>query len=111
MLRISGLLIGTALAVSTPTFAETEDGLYGAAVPNDAVFLRRLGSAEIPTSLFGRSFSSAELPEATYVAISAAALTGAEPGGHYTVIDAAILQEPARTDRSKVYLFLLNSSP
>lgn len=115
MARIPGFLIGAALALTSPAFAETEDGLYGAAVPSDAVFLRRIGAMDALGDLFGRSFTGDELPDAVYVAISATALEGAEPGAHYTVTggdtDPLIIREPARADPSKVYLFLLNTDP
>ena len=113
MTRISGYLLCAALGLGVGSApAETEDGLYGAAVPQDAVFLRRIGSDGAETVIFGRSFTADELPENTYVAISAVLLDGAVAGGHYTILPAdtapAVLQEPQRPDQSKVYLFLLN---
>lgn len=114
MTRTCGLLLCAMLvAFVSPARAEIEDGLYGAAVPNDALFVRRIGIVDASVDLFGRSFSAGELPEETYVAISAAQLDGAQAGGHYTILsDGAapfILQEPVRTEPSKVHLFLLNA--
>ncbi len=115
MTRISHLLCGAALGLmALPAAAELEDGLYGAAVPSDAVFVRQIGGLDAAPTLFGRTFTVDELPEATYVAISASALDGAEPGAHYTVLAEAggltVIEEPARPNPSKVYLFLLNEA-
>lgn len=112
MFRLPPLLLCAALAAATPVTAETEDGLYGAAVPHDAVFVRRIGADDAPLSLFGRDFAPSELPEATYVAIPARGLDGVMPGAHYTVVGApgseVVVAEPRRDDPTKVYLFLLN---
>ncbi|MGR3762294.1 hypothetical protein ACUXV3_19510 (plasmid) [Roseobacteraceae bacterium NS-SX3] len=94
------------------------DGLYDAPAPHDAVYLRRIGAAQGPVKVFGRSIPAGELPEQVYTAASAAGLPGAEPGRHYSLFagphgSTAIVREPRRDDPAKVYLFLLNrgSSP
>lgn len=114
MKRLSPLLLSLGLALSgSVSVAEIEDGLYGAAVPADAIFVRQLGGLDAPVTVFGTSLGEAELPEAVYVAIPASALDGVTPGGHYTVITGAdgaqIIEEPGRDDPAKVNLFVLNT--
>ena len=111
MISILAVLLAT---VTTSTaVAEQEDGLYGAPVPSDAVFIRRFGGLDGPQTIFERTFPEGALPDGVYVAISASALEGAEPGAHYSVLqttgeDFELISEPARNDPTKVHLFLLN---
>jgi alginate O-acetyltransferase complex protein AlgF len=102
----------TCFAATAPLAQDT--GLYGEAIPADAAFVRWIdGAVSLDRAAFGYDFSETEIPSATYVAVSAAMLTGAASGGYYTVIenaagDVEIVQEPSRDDASKVHLFLLN---
>lgn len=101
------------LAATLAEGASQDDGLYGAPVPDDAVYLRWLGEAA-PGEIFGYSFSQAHIGP-TYVAVSAQLLLGANSGGYYAVLsqDGAspvIVVEPPRSDLSKVYLFLINAT-
>lgn len=93
--------------------AETEDALYGARVPADAVFLRHLGGSNAAVTVFGREFAANDLQGETYTAVSASALYGAEAGRHYTLWQdrdtVEVIVEPTRDDPAKVYLFLLNT--
>lgn len=114
MTRLTTLLLGVALGAFVSTAnADNEDALYGAPVPSDAVFIRPIGEIDAPVSILGRNFTSAELPEAVYAAISASMLEGAEAGAHYTVLAGAdqpqLIEEPGRDDPAKMYLFLLNA--
>ncbi len=102
----------TFLAAATAA-TTIEDGLYGAAVPADAVFVRRMDDGDGPLQVLGRQFLAHELPHTVYAAISASDLTGADQGRYYSVIarpdgTAHIVAEPPRADRSRVHLILLN---
>lgn len=115
MKRISSLVLSMALAASgSIAQAETEDGLYGAVLPDDALFVRRIGEIATPADVFGHVLTVSDLPEATYVALSAGALDGGTPGAHYSLLatesGTVLLREPVRADRSKVTLFLLNTA-
>lgn len=114
MTRFTTLMLGAALGALTFTaHADTEDALYGAPVPSDAVFIRLIGEMDAPLFILGRGFTSEELPEAVYTAISASLLDGAQAGTHYTVltgpVGAQLIEEPGRDDPAKVHLFLLNA--
>ena len=105
-----------ALTALTATAAQSDTGLYGKAPPEDAVFVRWIGD-DAPWSqpVWGRDLRAQDLPSATYVAISASALNGAEPGTYYSVVPTkgdtpTIITEPSRDDISKVHLLLLNAT-
>ncbi len=108
------VLVGLALGgASGGVSAEIEDGLYGAAVPENAVFVRTIDTAEVSYDLFGVMVPSAELPDGVFVAFAPEALPSATPGAHYTVVatksdPAVVIEEPNRDNPSKVYLSLLN---
>ena len=114
MTRFTTLMLGATLGALTSTaHADTEDALYGAPVPADAVFIRLIGEMDAPLFILGRGFTAEELPEAVYSAISASLLDGAQAGAHYTVltgpVGAQLIEEPGRDDPAKVHLFLLNA--
>lgn len=114
MTRLSALVLAASLgAIGGPSWAETENALYDAPVPADAVFLRRLGAMDAPFNAFGQTFTADMLPEDTFAAISADSLETAEAGGHYSIVDGpggrTLVQEPNRENASKVYLYLINS--
>jgi hypothetical protein len=110
--RLGALITGLILAAASAS-AEVEDGLYGAAVPADAVFIRPLGLGGAPVSAFGRTFQPDELSDGVYTAISAQALEGAVPGAYVSLVhldgEMHLIEEPARDDRTRVHLFLLNA--
>lgn len=106
-----GLFLAT---LPTAGFANDE-ALYGAPVPQDAVFIRWLGDiAPSSLSVFKYDFSALDIENDAYSAISNAALTGATPGGYYSVAtdtngQTHLIQEPARNDKSKVHLLLVHA--
>jgi hypothetical protein len=108
---VAAFVIAFSAMVSAP--AKADDALYGAAVPEDAVFLRQFGNPD-GTRVFGRSFRADELPDETFVAISASALSGAVPGTFYSVVgqasNAPLIAEPGREKNGKVHLVLVNAS-
>lgn len=112
MLRRTFALFALA-SLAVPVHAETEDGLYGAAIPANAVFVRTIGVAAGDHDIFGRVLPASALPEGTFVAFAPEALPEARPGAHYTIVVPAggapvMIEEAARRDPAKVYLSLLN---
>lgn len=107
-------VVGLAFACwSSVASAETENGLYGAAVPKDAVFIRALGVTPTAWELFGRTLPGEVLPDGVFVAFAPSHVAQAEPGAHYSVVRSddgttAVIQEPDRDQPSKVHLSLLN---
>ena len=93
--------------------AKADDALYGAAVPGDAVFVRQFGSTD-GVRIFGRNFRAEEMPDETFVAISASSLNGAVPGTFYSLVgqasNAPLIAEPGREKNGKVHLVFVNAS-
>lgn len=93
--------------------AETEDGLYGAAVPENAVFLRVIDPKSKDHIVFGQRLLVEPSDDTVFIAFAPDILPDAEPGGYYTSVaksggDFVVIQEPPRSDPTKVYLTLLN---
>ena len=114
MKHISLTLLATlsALATQSPVFAN-EEGLYGAAVPTDAAFIRWVGDSTQHRVVFDHSFDAEDIVDEAYVAVSEALLNGAQAGGFYSVVadgegGMSVIQEPDRTDTSKVHMIMLN---
>ncbi len=92
---------------------QTEAVLYDRPLPQDAVFLRWLGSKAMPQEL-----RLAMLPPAStdFHPLSATHLEGATAGHYYSVVPGPagqprLIAEPQRGKKSKVHLILLNASP
>ena len=92
---------------------QTEAALYDRPLPEDAVFLRWLGSKGTPPEL-----RLGALPPASseFHPLSAHYLKGATAGHYYSVVDgpdgqARLIAEPQRGKKSKVHLILMNASP
>ncbi|SMY07650.1 alginate O-acetyltransferase AlgF [Flavimaricola marinus] len=105
-LATSGILSGPALG--------QDSGLYGEAIPADAVFVRWLeGSTPLERSAFGYDFSDENIPANTYAAVSAELLPDVSIGGYYSVVLGAsgtplLVKEPERGDQTKVHMILVN---
>ncbi len=95
------------LLAATQTATADNDALYGAAIPEDAVFVRWLAPADRPEA-FGLALKAEMTAQTDYIPISAAALTGAEAGRFYSRMGAVTIAEPDRADATKVHLILLN---
>lgn len=110
---LTPLVIFAASLSATSLHAESEDALYGAALPADAVFIRQLGAAEFPILALGHRLTEGDFEETAYTAISAKQLQDAKPGSFYTILsdgnETRLIEEPSRDDRSRVHLFLLNA--
>ena len=112
---ISVALGGLALASVLPALA-SDEALYGAAVPEDAVFVRWLDEHPAETRhAFGFEFKAESIDGIAYTAISNGRLKGAQVGGHYSVVAdengiEQVIKEPKRDAGSKVLLLLLNST-
>ena len=98
------------------TSAAAQDSLYPEAPPDDAVFVRWLGSDDATSvPVFGQELRAEPEFGTAYIAISASELSGAEAGVFVTVVSeigghAHVINEPPRQDASKVQLLLLNTS-
>lgn len=100
------------------TLAENEDALYGAPVPEGAVFLRALAPLDPQFEIFGQrleatALASGAFASGAFVAIAPDVLPSVPPGAHYSVHlstggDLIATQEPDREDPTKVALTLLN---
>ncbi|MEL7344530.1 MAG: alginate O-acetyltransferase AlgF [Pseudomonadota bacterium] len=87
-----------------------DNELYNAPPPEDAAFLRWIEPGQAP-NVFGLATLGAEGD--VFHPVSAALTDGAEAGSYYTAArnssgEVVVIQEPARADRSKVLLTLLN---
>lgn len=116
----AALCFGAAQAQET-----VEVALYDRPAPADAVFLRWIGTTDLPESLgldalpttLSTTLPATQVVEAgAYHPISARHLKGVEAGGYYTVaLNTAqtpiLISEPQRGEKSKVHLILLNASP
>lgn len=108
--RLKWLLF--AVCFTAATYAHSaEDGLYDAPVPDDAVFVRWLGP-QTSSYVLGYQFPDSHIG-VSYVAISARYLTDVTVGTFYSVVSGPegapiVIAEPARANRSKVSLYLIN---
>jgi hypothetical protein len=99
----------TTIFTLAPTLGlASNQALYGTAIPDDAVFIRWMGTPEQATS-FGAQFAPELAAGSDYLPISARHLPDAEQGAFYSVIDGTLVQEPARDDPAKVHLILVNA--
>lgn len=103
------LALGAFLLTACGGFA-ADNTLYDAPPPEDAAFLRWIEPGPAP-EIYGIAALGAEGD--AFHPVSAAATRGAQPGAYYTAArDAAgavvVIEEPARPDRSKVQLTLVN---
>ncbi len=100
--------LGIFLTANAGQAADNE--LYAAPPPADAAFLRWIEPGQAP-EVFGVASLGAEGD--VFHPVSASVTDGAEAGVYYTAARAAdgsvvVIEEPARADRSKVLLTLLN---
>jgi len=107
---LTSILILCAASVSAD-----EGGLYPEAAPEDAAFVRFVGMGDAGSADFaGHRFAWDDDANAAYIPVSAALLDGVDPGSFLTVIPDAdglsAIAETPRPDRSKVYLFLVNTT-
>ena len=113
-MMMKNTLTATAIAsLATAAFAEKEDGLYGAALPKDAIFVRAIDLAEPSYYLFGRTIPGDKLPDGTFVAFAPELLPEATPGAHYSLVAGEnalpfVIEEGPRDNPAKVQLSLLN---
>lgn len=97
--------------------ALADDALYDEAPPPDAVFIRSFLPTAPSNAVDGiPPFAVTSIVEndARYSALSAAEFSLPDSGGYYALMADAdgaprLVQEPARDDRSKVHLILLNA--
>lgn len=112
-------LFAAALACAiVPTLAASDEAaLYDTAAPADAVFVRVLAeytgpAAQVPFGENTLPFQTVD--QDTYVAISAAQLSGVTPGAYYSLASnngaPMMIKEPARETAAKVHLILVNTS-
>ncbi|KMW56568.1 Alginate o-acetyltransferase AlgF [Candidatus Rhodobacter oscarellae] len=100
-------------ATAWPCFSSAQDGtLYKEPPPPDAAFLRWVDPSPAPIVL---GLAGIDSEGAAYRAISASEIVGLSEGHFYTAGRAAdgevvIIEEPARLDRSKVYVTVVNLS-
>jgi len=108
--------IAAAAILTTVSPADANDeALYGAAVPEDAVFVRFL--ADHPAkdlTAFGWTFET-DLEQVAYSVVSASLLPEAPASRFSTVVvttegEGIVIPEPDRTSASKVHLLLLNAT-
>lgn len=96
--------------------AANEDGLYQEPLPTDAVFIRWIGAATSSADpIFAHAFAHSDMANEAYVAVSNALLEGASSGAYYSVVmspegSARVIEEPARANKAKVHVILLNAS-
>lgn len=97
-------------ALTTGALFAGDNGLYEAPPPDDAAFLRWIDAGAAP-DVFGVTGFDAD--NDAFRPVSATATDGAKAGAFYSAARAAngevvVIEEPARADRSKVLLTLLN---
>ncbi|MBO9401197.1 alginate O-acetyltransferase AlgF [Shimia sp. R9_3] len=112
---IFAALMATGAAI-LPLRAE-EAALYEAPAPEDAVFVRVLAefdAADKAITFAGQHLPRGETPADTYVAISAANLSGVRAGSYYSLAAGSsapvVIEEPARETAAKVHLILVNTA-
>ena len=87
----------------------SDDALYADVIPSDAVFIRWL-EPPLKASAFGAQFDTTLAASGDFLPVSAALLKNVTAGSYFSVTEGQIIQEPARADKSKVHLVLLNTS-
>ncbi|WP_195821357.1 hypothetical protein [Roseobacter sp. MH60115] len=107
-LLITSCAAAFTLMLPLPGSANAEDALYGARLPEDAVFIRWLAPT-VSAKAFGADFDAEVSNTREYVPVSNAVLDGAEAGRFYSLIGDQIIPEPPRDDATKVHLVLLNA--
>lgn len=100
----------TALLLAAPMGHAADNELYAAPPPADAAFLRWIEAGPAPKVL---GVTSLGQDSDAFHPVSAARTNGAQAGSFYTAAQDAsgevvVIKEPTRTDRSKVYLTLIN---
>ena len=109
------LIAAAAILATASSAGANDEALYGAAVPEDAVFVRFL--TDRPTkdlTAFGWTFEPGS-EQTSYSVVSSALLSEAPASQFSTVVVMAegediIISEPDRTSASKVHLLLLNAT-
>lgn len=106
--------VALSMALANGALADGTE-LYPDAPPPDASFIRFFGVTEGMVSYAGKTFAISSASLGKYIPVSAAQLTGIEPGVYITVIKAAdgtlqTIAEGARDTRLKVHLILVNGS-
>lgn len=98
------LICGLAAPLFSPAMAN-EDALYAAPLPDDAAFVRFVGTA--PGTAFGTDLP-ADLGE-NYAVLHADTAEGLEPGQYVSVLaDGTVLPEAPRDAAAKVLIQLIN---
>jgi hypothetical protein len=118
VLRKTKTAFALALGIHASAAMADDAALYDEAAPADAVFLRVLsdtGEPQRQVEFAGVQLSlGADLLD-TYVAISAAHLTGVAAGDYYSIAAGPLgpwaIEEPARETAAKVHLVLVNAGP
>ncbi len=112
---IRKLVLGslTVACLGSSAVAEAEDGLYGSAVPEDAIFVRAVGVDAPNFDVLGRKLTHEELPDGIFVAFAPEILPLGVPNAHYSVFTGSenspiVIKEADRAKPSKVYLTLIN---
>ena len=100
--------LGIILTANAAQAADNE--LYADAPPDDAAFLRWIGPGQAPEVL---GVANLGAQGDVFHPVSVSLTNGAEAGAYYTAARAeegaiVVIKEPARADRSKVLLTLLN---
>lgn len=100
------------LVMASAAAHAADNELYDAPPPDDAAFLRWIEPGPAP-DLFGVAMQDAD--HGAFHPVSATVTQGALAGAYYTAArnaaqELVIIEEPARADRTKVHLTLLNLS-
>jgi hypothetical protein len=109
---VAATLIGMT-ALSMAPFANAESTLYATPPPDDAAFVRWL-DASASYEAFGYKFANVERPT-DFRFFPASGAEGATPGGYYSRVTAAdgtimLVEEPGRSDPTKVHIVLVNAT-
>lgn len=110
----SALLVACAATVAAVPQVAAESALYAVAPPQDAAFVRWL---DTPAShdAFGFVFDAASEKPTDFRFFPATDIDGAEVGGFFSVIEGAdgspvTIQEPGRSDPTKVHIVFVNAT-
>lgn len=100
-------------ALSMPQLTNAESALYAEPPPDDAAFVRWL-DASVSYEAFGYKFADGER-STDFRFFPASGAEGATPGGYYSYVAAAdgtltLVEEPSRSDPTKVHIVLVNAT-
>lgn len=99
-------------ALTLPHLANAETALYAAAPPDDAAFVRWLDKPATDQA-FGFTFAGVSGTDFRFFPATGA--EGAAPGGFYSFVAAAdgspaLIEEPGRSDPTKVHIVFVNAT-